>query len=269
MFAKLLKYEWKANAPLLGILSLAALGAGLLGGLSLRLSDAAPESELAEAMVAATTGLSLTFLVLALAAYVFATTFLLLYRFYKNKFTDQGYLTFTLPVTSHHIFLSSLTMLLLWQVITTITTLVSVTLMIVVGGVLPDDPAAYTELQYVYQDLLGFQNGKLTIALTLIQGFIGWLFGNVLTLTCIVLGASWAKKHKLLVAFLLYYGISFVLEFVTGTLTLIVTLTSIHSDDYMVTMQITSLCTIVVQLLLMAGGYLLSNYMMTRRLNLS
>ena len=36
MFAKLLKYEWKATSRLLGILTLCALGIGLLGGCVVR-----------------------------------------------------------------------------------------------------------------------------------------------------------------------------------------------------------------------------------------
>ena len=36
MFSKLLKHEWKANAGLMGVLSLAAAGVGILGTIALR-----------------------------------------------------------------------------------------------------------------------------------------------------------------------------------------------------------------------------------------
>ena len=269
MFAKLLKYEWKASAPLLGTLGLAALGIGLLGGLLLRLSDIDYQSEVVESLLSAATGMTLGFLCLALVAYVFATTLLLLHRFYQNKFTDQGYLTFTLPVNSHQIFLSSLLNLLLWQLISIVFTALSVLLLVLVGDLLPDSQTAYAQVQKVFLEMMENTVGKQGILLWLSQIILSWLFSGVITLTCIVLGASWAKKHKLMTAFLIYYGISFILQFITGILTAVVALASMQSENITLLMQNTTLCTAAVQLVLMICGYFLSTHMMSRGLNLS
>ena len=46
--------------------------------------------------------------IVAIAVCCAASLFFMIYRFYKRCFTDEGYLTFTLPVTNHQILLSSI-----------------------------------------------------------------------------------------------------------------------------------------------------------------
>lgn len=265
MLAKLLKYEWKATAPLLGTLSLAALGVGVLGGLLLRLSGIDYQSEVVESLFSATTSITLGFLALALVAYVLATTLLLLHRFYQNKFTDQGYLTFTLPVTSHQIFLSSLANLLLWQLICVVVVLVSGLLLTLIGDLMPDNPYALEFFQEMAEDPFGRQNMLLWLS----QVLIGWLFYNVIALTCIVLGASIAKKHKLLMAFVMYYIISFVMRFLTGILTVVFALSNLNMGDGIGFLHGTALSVLALEFVLLLCGYFLSIRLMSRRLNLN
>ena len=122
MFSRLLKHEWRANAGLLGMLSLAAGGIGILATVVLRFlvnfpEDLAMELENWTVIVTVALGMFLFFSVVALSVYAIAVQFILLYRFYKNKFTDEGYLTFTLPVKTTHIFWSSFLNMLIWLAI--------------------------------------------------------------------------------------------------------------------------------------------------------
>ena len=120
MFSRLLKHEWRANAGLLGMLSLAAFGIGVLATAVLRILMSTSgalwwetEKGLGVALVIALC-MFLFFSVVALSVYAIAVQVILLYRFYKNKFTDEGYLTFTLPVKTSHIFWSSFLNMLIW-----------------------------------------------------------------------------------------------------------------------------------------------------------
>ena len=89
MFSKLLKHEWKANAALLGLLSLCAIGAGLLGGGVLWAIRALSEqaNEQLQGSLTGISGLStlLFFLILSIAAYAFAVLFINVMRFYKSR----------------------------------------------------------------------------------------------------------------------------------------------------------------------------------------
>ena len=128
MFAKLLKHEFKSQAKLFLILSLAALGAGGIGCgmLSLILHLVQTEMDTAGAILGVIfSAILMFFMFLVIIAYVYAVTILLVYRFYKYHFSDEGYLTFTLPASTHQILLSSILNMVIWQAITGIVLLIS------------------------------------------------------------------------------------------------------------------------------------------------
>ena len=125
MFTKLLKYEFRAQRKLLSILSLSALGAGIIGGLMMWLitgSDViygsfTTENDFAAAMLISFSTTLMLGAIFAIIAYIVAVYILLLYRFYKHHFSDEGYLTFTLPATTHQILLSSILNIIIWSFI--------------------------------------------------------------------------------------------------------------------------------------------------------
>ena len=98
MFAKLLKHELRNSSGLLTVLNLSGLGAAILGGVILRATVIYGERihELALLSIIGT----LFFIVLGMIGCYVASIVMLLVRYYKSKFTDQGYLTFTLPVNT-------------------------------------------------------------------------------------------------------------------------------------------------------------------------
>lgn len=287
MFAKLLKHDWRATAGTLGILSLAALGASLLAGGALFCLTHF-EEELT-GMAVAGLALSMVFLCLALAAYSVAVQIIQLVRFYKSRFTDEGYLTFTLPVNSHQIFLSAFLNMLIWSVLSSVVLIVSVGLILLIG--LPWDQinetmgqiqqAQITELLEEIYSFYGFKIDGTFIGFQILQIIVNSLYGIVMMLTCITVGAVAAKKHKIIAAFVAYYVISFLTGMVGNILSVG---TSIDNMDhylssmlgsaadsmqsmYQMALQNMSL-TIVWEIVLIVAGYFLSTYLMKRKLNL-
>ena len=128
MFAKLLKHEWRATRGIVALLCVIILISGVtIGGVMyymLRTESQQSENvSLAEggfAIVveeedAAMSDLAMVLCmvllscgIVAIAVCCAAVVFFLVYRFYKRCFTDEGYLTFTLPVSNHQILLSSI-----------------------------------------------------------------------------------------------------------------------------------------------------------------
>ena len=105
MLKKLLSYDFKALFKYwwigaLTTLALSAVGAGC--GTILETEKELPGS----VIVFATIGMVLV--VLSIFAFIIFSELLVYVRFYKHLFTDEGYLTFTLPVKRHQILSSKL-----------------------------------------------------------------------------------------------------------------------------------------------------------------
>lgn len=287
MFAKLLKHEWRATAGTLGILSLAALGVSLVAGGALYCLSHF-EEELTGVAIAGL-GLSMVFLFLALVIYPVAVQIIQLVRFYKSRFTDEGYLTFTLPVNSHQIFLSTFLNMLIWSVLASLVLIVSFGIILLIGVPWDEVHEALGMLQQgdisaIWEEIYSFYGFKMDgtyIVIQVLQILVSGLYGIVMMLTCITVGAVVAKKHKIIAAFVAYYAISFL----TGMIGNILSVgTSIDNMDYylssalgsasdsmqaMYQMAIQNMSlTIAWEIVLIVGGYFLSTYLMKKKLNL-
>lgn len=264
MFAKLLKYEWRSNAAACGILSLCVLGVSLLGGIVLR--NLVTSDIDIEGSAIVSLSLMMLLVVLSLVAYAIAIYILQLVRFYKNKFTDEGYLTFTLPVNAHQIFLSSAVSMLIWTVISVLVLGASVLIMYLIATVGIDYPIEEVT------DLLGtetYPDGYTIV--TVLSQVVSAIFGVILPLTCLTVGASIAKKHKILAAFGIYYVINMIMNFVQGMMTTASLLgTAVYSEDVYLQMEMeNAITTMIVQLVLAVAGYFLSTGLMKKKLNLN
>lgn len=266
MFAKLLKYEWKATAKLQGILALAALGAGLLGSLVLRLLINTADQDNVALMVFG--AMSMVLIIVSLIAYAVASFVLLLVRFYKNKFTDEGYLTFTLPANCHQILGSSAVNVLLWELISAVVLIAAIALIILLGlqGVISAEEfnVFWSEFRYLWSGL-GYDGGYM--ALSIVNVLVSAVSGTMIALTAITVGAVVAKKHKILAAFGIYYGVNAVVSMLTSVVTITVTAAEVISGG-MLSIWFGPIFQLVLSLVLAIGGYLLSTYLMHRKLNL-
>ena len=283
MFSKLLKHEWKANWRLLSILSLAVIIAAVVGTIALRVmvnyGDRLSESNSFLNLLLLPLGLLVFVSFLALVVYAAAVLFVLLFRFYKNKFTDEGYLTFTLPVTNHQIFLSSAVNMLIWSVISVVLVILLFVVMILIGTStsgfinmelireLRSLKLILPEMAEAYSEILGDSYGILT----LISILISPVYNVVLAMTCITLGAVVAKKHKILAAIGIYYGANTVLGILSSAITTVPSLMFIGNDG-LASSDLYFTLTMVAQLVIYAavivGGYFLSTKLMKNKLNL-
>lgn len=276
MFAKLLKYEWKASAGLLGILSGAALGIGLLGGLSLRyifsVAQNGLEDDPANLMILPVSFM-LMFMVLALVAYMFAVQIILLSRFYKSRFTDEGYLTFTLPVSTAQNYLSALTNILIWNVISGVVMSISVMALMLIGlSEIPGfrDSMTLESFGAAFGEMAAMEGYLEYQSLSAILGLVSLVAQPVIIMACITLGAVLAKKHKVLAAIGIYYGVSMAIGMVTsvGTTAVMMEELQVSTSLYSGSMLLMVGIQIAVQLVLCIGGSALSVWLMDKKLNL-
>lgn len=275
MFSKLLKYEWKASAGLLSVLSLAVLGVGLLMTVLLRVITVWEDQIPAELWgpIWVLVGGS----VLAIIAYVIGSQLILLIRFYKNKFTDEGYLTFTLPVTSHQILLSSLVNLLIWSVITTLVAVATVVLAVVIGTGKNEvfNQNAWNIFRSLLVDVWSVEELEGYSVLNLINTVVSAVSGVVIMVTSITLGAVVAKKHKVLAAFGFYYAINMVISIVSSMASIFFLITGVSSllneyegEKLLSVMNGAVILQIALHLAVLVAGYFVSNWLIKKKLNL-
>ena len=196
MFAKLLKYEWKSCVRLMTVLAACALGVAVLCGLNIRFIVAYETGKLDDAFAFAMipSFLFLIFAYYGFIIYASANHYILLYRFYKTRFTDQGYLTFTLPVKTNHIYLSSAVNILIWQAISITVLLACVAIIIFIG--LPWKSVAMflsaipNAIHLFFTDFPGFIY-LIYIPLTSVSSVF-------ISMSAIVVGSVLVKRHKLL-----------------------------------------------------------------------
>lgn len=271
MFAKLLKHEWKASAGLLSVLSLAVLGVGILLAVLLRVItvwESKIPSGMWEPIWVLIGGAAL-----AIIAYVIGSQLILLIRFYKNKFTDEGYLTFTLPVTSHQILLSSLLNFLIWTLITTAVAAGTVLMALSVGTVFNRE-LWDSGILYLLRQMYTVENGVSYGILSVVSIVISGVSGVMVMVTAITLGAVVAKKHKVLAAFGFYYAIKMGISILSSGISIASLVFMLHNAGFgtdgqiLAQMNFITVCEMALNLAIMIAGYFVSNWLIKRKLNL-
>lgn len=271
MFAKLLKHEWKATSRLLGILSLCALGVGPMAGFTLRTIIRFSEKVVADSvaiLVVMGFGLLLLGLFLALIVYAVGTEFYLLFRFYKTRFTDQGYLAFTLPVSNRGILLSSYMNMLLWMLISVITVLISVVIAVAIGLAGNVDGGDLQAGLKFYGDALKAYDMDGYVVLQIV-GILVSVAANVMILMgSVTVGAVIAKKHKILAAIGIYYGQSLVMSILASVIQLAASLTMMNGSSFTTEYVWVTGLTYILQAVWGLGAYFLSLHLINKKLNL-
>ena len=279
MFTKLLKYEFRAQRKLLSILSLSALGAGIIGGLMMWLitgSDViygsfTTENDFAAAMLISFSTTLMLGAIFAIIAYIVAVYILLLYRFYKHHFSDEGYLTFTLPATTHQILLSSILNIIIWSFICIVVAILAYIMLFA--------PIIHMAMQEI-QQMQGFMPdisynifpdlGAGQLVLGIFYMIATSLYSLILPLLSITLGALVAKKHKILASFGIYYGLSAVLSVITGIIQIfsVVSDVVVSAESNSLYLTFSYLIPSLLYLGIGIGGYFLMHRLVSRKLNL-
>ncbi|HEM4071607.1 ABC transporter permease [Streptococcus suis] len=212
MFKKLLKYEFQSVGKwyvgiYAGALVLSAILGFWLQALTIRTQAGTTEPSGAEMVLFATSFMTIGILIAALGL---STFFMVINRFRKNVYGRQGYLTMTLPVSSHHIILSKLLASLVWYFLAGVNIVLSIGIILAVL-MLGSGEFVIPELQTLIQEL----DWSVVFA-HLFYSLIESTMGILLIYFSISVGQLF-KDHRLLFAILTYIGISIVVG-VFGTL---------------------------------------------------
>ena len=207
MLKKLLSYDFKAIFKYwwigaLTTLALSGVGAGC--GSILETEKDLPGS----VTIFATIGMVLV--VLSIFAFILFSELLVYVRFYKHLFTDEGYLTFTLPVKRHQILTSKLISGFICGLLTFIVAAADAAIIILTTfrkDIFYD--GWYRDLVEGVKELVadfGGVNFVIQIIEVIIFCLLTLVLGILFTYLCITFAGAISKKSKLASAILIYYG---------------------------------------------------------------
>ncbi|MDD3306890.1 MAG: ABC transporter permease [Acetobacterium sp.] len=122
MLGKLIKHETRATSriflPLYGALLILTIFTKLVMAIGAPdfFSEAASNNRVAEIIL----GISFTLYFILIVGICVMTMVMIIQRFYKNLFTDEGYLMFSLPVKTWELVLSKLLVGMIWSAVCTV-----------------------------------------------------------------------------------------------------------------------------------------------------
>lgn len=201
MLGKLLKYEFKATSRYFMFLYSAVLGLAIIN----KIFWLIPTDNVVMNVVR---GFIMAAFVIATVATLIFSFVIIIYRFYKNLLSDEGYLSFTLPVTSTKHIISKMLISVLWIIVTGIVVMISLLIMAI-------DTGFYGALPEVFHFMGEFFKAnpemiKFVIEMILIM-MVAMFSGTLMLYTSMSIGHLFSK-HRVIASIVSFFGIYFVVQ---------------------------------------------------------
>lgn len=222
MLGKLIKHEWRSFWKIPAFVSVFLMLFTLFGIISLHTRVWDTNNKIIQTLLV----LAVVFYYIALIVISFTVAIYIAVRFYKNMYTDEGYLTHTLPVCKKELIFSKLLVSFLWAVITGIVIIISIlslaaTLVSVFGADMSLADLFREVARVIYssdfKEVFGISAVHATILL-LLSVIFGSISSILMLYTAISLGQLF-QRHKVFGSILSYIGIYMVLQIVNTIIT--------------------------------------------------
>lgn len=276
MLKKLLKYDLKFMLRLWWIGALICPFMGIAGGFCWMIADS--DRPIPDAVLI----ICILLIILAiffLLAFSLFTTVVIFIRYYKNFFTDEGYLTFTLPVNRHTLLNAKLLSGLILTLITNILIVVCIGIAVCIGNgdYIFGSDYWIDNLIHIFKELYTDVGSYLWVYLLemSILSVLYQLLSLVFLYLCITIGSTIAKKAKLVTSIGIYYGANTGSFFILQLLYLFCRpsinywLFPLQQAEALPLIALMLLCGIFFMGTICTFLYSLLNHMLARKLNLS
>lgn len=289
MLGKLMKHEWKSVYKIGCILVGAVLALTLLGVIAFQLPPVramfANDSiwqgnEMMDIVGAMSMMASFVLYILTLTGAMYGIYIYLAVHFYKTMYTDEGYLTHTLPVNAHQILISKTLIAGFWNILVTLALFISVFALMIsfigalLSGVAPELTwtEVWNEVGIVFEEIMN-EAGDVFVhyIVVLILMMIISPFCAMMTIFGAITIGQLSKKYKVLMSILAYIGISTVNGIISFIIEMIqaVTMNIGMSEEVPFAYMLGTYDASLIQMILMAVGlYFLSHFIITKKLNL-
>ncbi len=268
MLGKLLKHEWlrlwKIPTFLLILLQISALGASLTF-LEPVFYSGAEGVQMIIFLVWCTFGV-------AVIGTALGTLIYLALQFYKSTYSDEGYLTHTLPVTPRQILVSKILIMVLWQCIAVLGIMLAVAIFVLLSAFYQGvDLAEWIEgirdLFKFYSQLYGYGTKEWINCLlaVIINGITGVFYSGVWIAASVTIGQM-VRKHRIAAAVGAACLLSFIVSFFQNMIRLpFVDVYSTTVLDFIMSgIWTNTLLNVIAAVVL----YIISEYLLRHKLNL-
>ena len=197
------------------------------------------------------------------------------YRYYKNLFSDQGYLLHTLPVETKDLINSKLIVALIWQYLIAIACGVAF-LFATAGiyGMFSDDYSSYIEFMKTMLEGINYlvSVGSFEVILFAILMFL-YPIMEVLFLYLAVAIGQLSKKNRFIMSIVALVGIGFVKKVVTNIISMIASFSTlaagnISTESMVARYDAMMIMVAVAEILAIVGTYIGNLYLVKNKLNL-
>ena len=275
MLRKLLKYDFSSVFKLWWIAALSSFGLSLLAGGCINVLNVGRNLP---TVVDTSATILLILSIIGIVAFSVVSLVLVYVRFYKNLYTDEGYLTFTLPVKTAQILNSKIILALVTLAVSGFIVCFDIFTMFAIG--LPDqffDIKNYEFIIEIFGELVEQFGWYLPvyIILGIVLGVLGALFTQLLLFACITFASLITKKSRVIAAIGIYYAVNCVLSFVAQMLIMFSApivfehLNLLSESMFKWVFIIVLLCAVVFCFMCCVMLYILQYWMMDKKLNLA
>ncbi len=267
MLSKLLKYEIKATAriflPLVAVLLIFA-------GINRTVSELSGNTMRAPKII------SMMLYISILIGVFVVTLVVMIQRFYKNLLTDEGYLMFTLPVKAWQHIVSKLAVSLMWTAVCSIASIISVVIIAADDVLTPQVIRAFVNGLKEFYNYLGTTAVLLTVEIILAA--IASILSNMLLIYASIAMGHLANRYKILAGIGAFIALNTVPQIVLSIIGTVAAgfgfsynfnISSISEFSAVINfMHGVMWFSIVFNAVFAAGYFLLTNLILTKRLNL-
>lgn len=275
MLKKLLKYDLRSIFKYWWIAAVSSLALSIAGGGCMSVMNS--ERELPTVLYM--TALMVFFLVMfSYVAFAILSPILIFIRFYKNFFSDEGYLTFTLPVKRSQLLNSKLIMSSVTMIATGVMLIINVVVMLVIAFAEEIFTKEFFEDCIKFFEML-FEKAGIYVIVYLAEALIimtlSVIFSNLFLYCCITFASIITRKAKVITAIGIYYGANAVFSFVLQMfylfgITSLISRFSVLPESSILPMEALVLLGIILFFAVACAMlYTLQYWMIDRKLNLS
>lgn len=291
MLGKLIKHDFNSLSRVLLPTQLAVIGATIIAtagfAFNMRTNMMASMQGASAQFLRFATGFISGMMLIAIMASALLIAFIIFQRFYKNFMCDEGYLTFTLPVTVNQLLWSKLITAMLWTIISGLVIFLCVNIFIIFGTSREHfaNFEIYRQFGEAMRAVFGSLGGKLVLPCIEFVIFIviSLVFGLLHIYLSLIIGGVVSQKHKLLAGIGFYFAINIGVGILASLGQFIISGNMVQNFDLMPSGPIHPaeafsmvfnasqpfiIYNIILTAVLAVGFFVLSHYLLKNKLNL-
>lgn len=225
MLGKLIKHDFHSLSRVLLPTQLAVLAATILASLgfafNVRTSAYSIEATGFLSLLKMLTGFLSGIMLLAIIAASILVAFIIFQRFYKNLMCSEGYLTFTLPVSTSEILWSKLITAMLWTIISSVVIFICVNIFVLFGTAESGfiNTEAYREIGKALHEVNALLGARIIwpILELVLFSIVATAYSILQIYLALIIGGIVSQKHKILAAIGFYFVINIAVSILSTT----------------------------------------------------